>query len=103
MIIYNLTFTIDPGRRDELVETLRKERKRIEMNPVVAGTRLQEVIDVPGQDDFAEQAASVALQNDFSDSESGRLGQQTELESLGKRIMPDNNMLLMFLTILQTL
>ncbi len=105
MTIYNVTFMMERGLGEKFIAWMRgKSASLLSEERGVAGARLQEVVEAPGESEFAEQALSIALQADFTDRESAHAwGRGALAEALAEYRNVFGPEALCFATILETI
>lgn len=106
MYIYNITFMTERSAEHRLVEWLRghKGKAVLSGDAGVAGCRLQTVVDVPGESEFAEQALSLALQVDFETMDDARTWGRTHFNAMHEDFRKEfGQESLCFCTILRTI
>lgn len=84
MTIYNVTFMMERSLKARFTGWLRARRADglLSEEKGVVGASLQEVVEVPGESEFAEQALSVALQAKFIDRTAAHAWGRSALASL---------------------
>lgn len=107
MYIYNVTFMVDNQEKTNFLQWMRSEALPMMVNDQspAGSPRLTLVADVPGDPEFAAQAASFAFQTEFQNLEDAKRWAETFLMPVGgnfsAKFGPDRGM--MFSTILEVI
>lgn len=81
MVVYNITFVIDPSREEEFLNWMRSEAigKLFNQDSLAANPRLQTVIEAGGHKPAPDHGLSIALQAEFDSAEHAHAWNDTTL------------------------